>query len=191
MVKIFNKFKNWAYSFVESQRKKIYDQNLNDYYKHADELFFNKSSEVLGNFSFDGFRYIFKKMMLHSKKSIMIFTKNYDCIFNNELFFIFKERITNGLEVILITYDGIEDERFMTLSNKFENFKYIPCSQTKDTPLNNFITIDSYMYWKEDILFNRNSINDPIKAIVCFNDEPQCIRLNDLIFQIMEKPHVE
>ena len=90
----------------------------------------------------------------------MIFVKNYDCIFNNELFFIFKERITNGLEVILITYDGIKDERFATLSNKFENFKYIPCLQTKDTPLNNFITIDSYMYWKEDILFNRNSIND-------------------------------
>ena len=77
------------------------------YYAHIDDCFIKKSNNLIGNFTFEGFKYAVTSMLLNSKKSIVIFIKNYNCIFNNELFLILKDRLQCNIEIILITYDGV------------------------------------------------------------------------------------
>lgn len=182
------KFGNFLDSISDDTFEKYKDELNNAIAKDENKLF--------GNFSKEGFKAIYDLLISNADKEIYIFCKNYSVIFDEESFTFLKyvaekfER-TKGI-IILCTYDGKKDDKFLNLEKKVSSFKYYPFELIdKNKITNNFIVVDSKRYWLEDTVYDRNSLNDHFKACCNFNDVLKSIKLlgfvNELIIQIKNK----
>lgn len=182
-------FKNW---FKKSDDEGSFLSNdLNDYNDELYDAFDKNKNKLFGNFSKEGFDCIFELLIGQANENIFISCKNYDVLFNDSNFILLKfiaERFERTKhEIILITYNGEKDERFINLEKEFSSFKYYPCKITNDEKFNNFIVADNRKYWLEDIIFNRKDLNGPFKACVNFNDIRKGLELIHIVNQILIK----
>lgn len=166
----------------------------NDLQKYKDELynaFAKNENKLFGNFSKEGFDAIFEILIGQANENIFISCKNYDVLFNDSNFILLKfiaekfERTKH--EIVLITYDGKKDEKFLNLEKQYSSFKYCPCKIVSDEKFNNFIVADNRRYWLEDKVIDRNNLNEPIKACVNFNDLRTGLELIHIINPILIK----
>lgn len=158
-----------------------------------------KINELIGNFSFEGFNEIFICLLQNTKYELNIFIDDFDSIFTDESFRYFKyilnEYKTNGVKVFLSTFNSKRDDRFVSLENEFEIFKYLSVSCKNPEELHNFIVSDCKSAWVEDNISvhykitvgNKDKISSRfIKACVNFNDPIYAAKWLDTMDRVKE-----
>lgn len=162
-----------------------------DWEKYRQEVFYsakNKRNFLIGNFSFKGFNYIFDALIENTECKLVFFIKNFESVFDKSKFeFIEYRCLKRGITVFVYTYDGNEDERFLNLSKKYSNFKYVSL-KLNNGKTNNFIVSDYYRYWIEESesSMDRNDMNYNgfFKACTNFYDYEMVNKLMSLIEKI-------
>lgn len=174
-------FFNKLIDFIFGQDEERYKVEMEKFKKELISACINQKHHLFGNFSYEGYKTIFELLMSFAKEKIIINCKSYDVLFNDEIFPLFNltcERFNKkNNEVLVITYDGNKSEKFLELEKKYKSFTYLPCKCDNIEKYNNFIIVDYTKYWLEDIIFNRESLNDQIKACVNFNDPVKAAQL--------------
>ena len=163
------------------QKYNIYQENkqlsqIAQYKKYIDNALKKEYTDIIYNFTIDGYKYIFSTLIFNAQHSVYILTQNYDKIFiNNEMFYLFQLRIKNNPELIvkLITYNNDLNDKLLQLQKTYPNFKYYPFSTEKQC--NNFIVTDEKNYWIEDAHTKRKE--KFLKANLCFRDYLGCAKL--------------
>ena len=162
-----------------------------DWEKYRQEVFYsakNKRNFLIGNFSFKGFNYIFDALIENTECKLVFFIKNFESVFDKSKFeFIEYRCLKRGITVFVYTYDGKEDERFLELSKKYSNFKYVSL-KLNNGKTNNFIVSDYHRYWIEEsessMVRNDMNYNGFFKACTNFYDYEMVNKLMSLIEKI-------
>lgn len=145
-----------------------------------------KINELIGNFSFEGFNEIFICLLQNTKYELNIFIDDFDSIFTDESFRYFRhilsEYKTNGVKVFLSTFNSKRDDRFVSLENEFEIFKYLSVSSKNPEELNNFIVSDCKSVWVEDNLSVRHKMTVGNKDKTSSRFIKACVNFNDPIY---------
>jgi hypothetical protein len=175
MKNIFKRIKNAISNYF------AYKSELD--YKHYSVLIDYVSNELedkeILNFTHKGFNYIFEDMILKTSYDLIIFVKNYECLFDaNKVSWlkVLAEKFDRFGEstIRIYTYSGEISEEFKNLHLKYKSVYYTPLHFTDDIEANNFIVSDKISYWLEeyDSAKVRNSKIDNIKfkAKVNFKD---------------------
>lgn len=125
--------KSWIVSKLDKLFQQTPEQKQKEFEKYKVMVYNNcihNKRELFGNFSEEGFYEIFTQLLQYADNSIYIICKNYDSIFNDDIFRYFKyvvKRIDNrGGEISLITFDSAKDKRFLDLQEKYTTFNYYP-----------------------------------------------------------------
>lgn len=183
------KFGNEYFSFSPNEFD-MYKEELYD-------AFSKDNNKLFGNFSRKGFDVIFELLIGNAKESINIFCKNYDVLFDESNFILLKfiaekfER-TKG-EIFIFTYGEESNEKFVELEKDYSSVKYVSVKfkdkddEFKEVKLNNAIVVDDKRYWLEDTIYNRNNLNDQIKACCNFNDIRKCVEILTFINKCRKK----
>lgn len=186
---MFSFLKNLLIKFIDNSVK-MTDE---DWEKYRQEIFYSakyKRDFLIGNFSFKGFNYIFDALIENTEFKLVFFIKNFESVFNKSKFeFIEYRCLKRGITVSIYTYDGKEDERFLDLSKKYYNFKYVPLKLKDGAKTNNFILSDYHRYWLEEdeSSIARNDMNNYkgfFKACTNFNDYEKVSKLMSIIEKI-------
>lgn len=170
----------------------ISDDTFEKYKNSLYDSFAKNENKLYGNFSKDGFDIIFELLIGNASESIIIFCKNYDVIFNDSNFlllkFIAEKFVRVKGDVVLYTFNGFISEKFKELEKEYSSVKYIPCKTNfNEVKINNMIIVDNKRYWLEDTVFDRNTLDNPIKACVNFNDVRKCLELLKFISDVRMK----
>ena len=167
----------------------------NDLQKYKDELynaFANNENKLFGNFSREGFDAIFEILIGNASESVTIFCKNYNVIFNDSNILLLNYiadqfKRTKG-EIGLYTFDGSISKELKDLEGQYSSVKYIPCKiDLSGKRISNMIIVDHKRYWQEDLIYDRNTLDDPFKACVNFNDLRKCLELIKFIHDFRMK----
>ena len=97
---------------MEEQERK---REIAKYSDFVYDCFKKESNTIIGNFSYEGYKRIFENMIGEAKHSIYVFCENYDLIFTDELFCLFKFKADSGIKVRIITYGENREPKFEPL----------------------------------------------------------------------------
>lgn len=176
-----NKYEKINAGVKEYNKRLKEKQRLKELAKYREYVFScwkEGKNDLIGNFSYDGYKCIFETMITGAKRSIYIFCENYDKVFTDDLFQLLKYKISSGVKTYIITYNGKEDEKLKSLEN--ENCKYVCVNSYNPDKINNFFVVDEMSYWMDDkswIIRNNFPKMKSFKACANFRDFIMSIRL--------------
>lgn len=186
--------KSWIISKLDKLFQSTPEQKQKDFEKYKNMVYNNcihNKGMLFGNFSEEGFYEIFTQLLQYADSSIYIICKNYDSIFNDDIFCYFKyvvKRINNrGGEISTITFDSTKDKRFIDLQEKYTTFNYYPMTLNTSKQANNCIIVNCKSYWLEEASTStlRNGFTkQPFKACANFNDPLKAAKLISLFEKI-------
>lgn len=186
---MFNVFKWFGNYFGEiSKLKKIaYKSNELERYRNLIyDCSKNDKNLLIGNFSYEGYEYIFSELIFNASKSIYVFCEDYNKIFTDELFPLFLFKALSGIKVRIITYNGKMEDKFEKLNDSHADCKYYSLRASDMNKLNNYIVVDDKSYWIDDkSWFTRKDFSE-LKACVNFHDPNYCSNLLYNFNQIVE-----
>ena len=181
--KIQNVFKE-----MEEQERK---REIAKYSDFVYDCFKKESNTIIGNFSYEGYKRIFENMIGEAKHSIYVFCENYDLIFTDELFCLFKFKADSGIKVRIITYGENREPKFEPFNEYHSDCRYVSVHTEHPERMNNFIVVDEKSYWIDDkAWFDRKDFSR-LKACANFRDFFKCAKMIDICNKAIEVAEVK
>lgn len=177
---------NWIKNFFKKVKEDNRIEELAKYRQFVYDCCKNEKNDLIGNFSYDGYKYIFENMIFGAKFSIYVFCEDYDKIFTDELYPLFKLKTQSGITVRIITYNGKKDSGFEELAKQSPNCKYYALSCNDTNKMNNFFVVDNRRYWIDDKSWFVRKDFSKLKACACFNDFKKCAKMTDVFNMIAD-----
>lgn len=155
-------------------------KDIEKYIKFVWDCSKEKRMQLIGNFTREGFEYIYSCLIGNAEIKIVIIVNNYADFFKNDMFLLLKVKAKKGIKITIISCE--DNKEFNELCKEFDNVDYYLITLKEDCKLNNEIILSDYCsYWINDRNFPCG--NNFFKANANFSD---CLISSKLYNNILE-----